>query len=376
MPDALCILAPVNKITLTFSLAEQSFSWTRSIGLLNLSVAMVEHLARRPEVSRLTLLSNNTLQGHVDVPATVEVRCHNEANGRGPSRVFWDQWKVYSVAKASGNEWLFMPKGFVSFIRRCPVKLAAYVPDVMFNHYERTYPGRPSLEVRYLKLSLKAALRQARVILTCSEFTNRELTRVAGEWGIKPPKLVAIGTGFSPGLKVSVEKEDRILALAAPWPHKKSELAMTYLQRWQRETGFKGQVDWVGSFAKGVSLPELPGWQLHQRVPESEYRAMVARSRALVYFTEYEGFGMPPVEAIIAGTCSVYSDIPATREVMDGMGAPFQNESYESFARALQVAFRATPEQLQGWAMKLLERHDWNKGAEQIAEALVQADAD
>ncbi len=369
------MLPPVQKMTMTFSLAEQSFSWTRSIGLLNLSVRMVEHLARRPEMGRLTLLSNDTLKGHVELPASVEVRYHNEANGRGPLRVWWDQWKVYSVAKRTRNDWLFMPKGFVSFVRKCPFKLAAYVPDVMFNHYERTYPGPTSLEVRYLKLSLKAALRQARVIFTCSEFTSSELARVAGEWGIHPPRLVAIGTGFTDGLKVSVQKENRILVLAAPWPHKKTDLALAYLQRWRKETGFSGQVDWVGSFAKGVSLPELPGWKLFQRVPEGDYRAMVARARALIYFTEYEGFGMPPVEAIVAGTCSVYSDIPATREVMDGMGVAFRNESYESFASALDRAFHTPPEQLQAWASRLLERHDWLKGAERIVQALLQADA-
>jgi hypothetical protein len=362
----------MEKISVTFTLAEQSFSWTRSIGLLNLSMGMLEHVARRPEIGKVTLLSNDTFKGALNLPANVETRIHNEANGRGLSRMFWDQWKVYSVAKEVANEWLFMPKGFVSFIRKCPVKLTAYVPDVMFDYYERTYPGKFSrLEALYLKQSVKAALRDAKVIFTCSEFTNSELTRVAKEWGIKPPPLVAIGTGFTRKLRIDVPKDERIVVLASPFAHKRTDLALNYLARWCDQTRFGGRVDWVGGFEKGVSLPERPGWQLHQRVPEKEFREMVARAKALVYFTEYEGFGMPPVESIIAGTCSVYSDIPCTYEVMQGMGARFKNDSFESFASALETAMKTSPQQLEDWTDKLLARHDWNIGAEKIVKALL-----
>jgi hypothetical protein len=367
----------VNEITLTFSLAEQNFSWTRSIGLLNLSMKMLEHLARRPEFRRLTLLSNDTFKGCLDLPAAVEVRYHNEANGRGLSRVLWDQWKVYSAAKATGNEWLFMPKGFVSFVRKCPAKLAAYVPDVMFiTYYEWTCPARFNrLELLYLKQSLKAALRQAKVIFTCSEFTKAEIVQVAKIWGIQLPKLVAIGTGFTASPNASIEKQDRIVVLASTWAHKRTDLAVKYLERWQRETHYGGRVDWVGSLPQGVILPDFPRWQLHQRVAEPDYRQMLAQARALVYFSEHEGFGMPPVEAIIAGTCSVYSDIATTREVMNGAGMSFQNGSFESFAGALNTALNVSTSQLRIWERELLKRHNWENGAAKIVQALSEAGA-
>jgi len=49
---------------------------------------------------------------------------------------------------------------------------------------------------------------------------------------------------------------------------------------------------------------------LHARLPEAEFRRRVAEARTIVYFSDYEGFGMPPVEAVIAGTNAVYSDLP------------------------------------------------------------------
>jgi hypothetical protein len=364
-------------MSLTFSLAEQNFSWTRSIGLLNLSMRMLEHLARRPEVARLTLLSNDTFRGALSLPERVRVCTHNEANGRGLSRIWWDQWKVYSAAQAAGNAWLFMPKGFVSFVRRCPVKLCVYIPDVMFiTYYEKRCPGSfGRLELRYLKWSLRAALRQARVAFTCSEFTNREIEAVCREWGLTPPRLVAVGVGFTPAQKASGPKADRVVVLASTYRHKRTDLAVEYLRRWQEATNFAGHVDWVGHLPPGLGLPAFPRWHHHLRVPEAEYRRMVADARALVYFTECEGFGMPPVEAITAGTCAVYSEIEATREVMRSTGCSFRNDAYESFAAALVRALQTTPEELRSWEAELLARHNWDRGAERIVRALQEADA-
>lgn len=359
-------------LAITYSLAEQCFDATRSIGLLNLSIGMLESLCRRPEIDRFTLFSNDSFKS-LNLPDFVKIEIHNEANGRGLRRIIWDQYGVYKAARKTGNDWLFMPKGFVSFLIKCPVKLAAYVPDVIHDFYETKYPGEFNpLECKYLKLMLRATLRQAKVIFTCSEFTSSELARVSRRWGIEPPPLIAIGTGFKPQEKYTGEKPNRLMVLVSPWKHKRTDLAIEYLKRWINERGFEGEIDLVGSLPKGMSLPEGK-WRLHQRVPEDEYRKMMARSRVLINFSEYEGFGMPPVEAILRGTCSVYSDIPASREVLAGMGAPFDNSSYDSFANAMDFALKVSPEQLNAWAKALLERHNWEKGAEKIAKAMIKA---
>lgn len=362
----------MSKLSITYSLAEQCFDSTRSIGLLNLSIGMLESIARRPEVERLTLFSNDSFTS-LNLPEYVKVELHNEANGRGLKRIFWDQIGVYRAAVKAGNEWLFMPKGFVSFLLHCPLKLAAYVPDIMQDFYERTYPGHFNpLECKYLKLMLRATLRQAKVIFTCSNFTSSELAGLAKRWGITPPPLISIGTGFVPREKFQGEKPDRIMVIVSPWKHKRTDLAIEYLKRWVKENNYDGDIDLVGSLPKGMELPQGK-WHLHSRLPEPEYRKMMAQARALINFSEYEGFGMPPVEAIISGTCSVYSRIPASEEVLQGMGAPFDNNSYESFAQALNFALKVPPEQLDEWAKKLLQMHNWEKGAEKIVRAMLNA---
>jgi glycosyltransferase involved in cell wall biosynthesis len=50
-----------------------------------------------------------------------------------------------------------------------------------------------------------------------------------------------------------------------------------------------------------------------------ELRRMVAGAVALCFPSRYEGFGLPPLEALAAGTPVVAADIPAVREVTTGV---------------------------------------------------------
>jgi len=96
----------------------------------------------------------------------------------------------------------------------------------------------------------------------------------------------------------------------------------------------------------------------------------VARSRALVYFSEYEGFGMPPIEAITRGTAPAYSRIAAMMETSAGCGFPFANDDYASFASALNGALACPAGQIGAWSKLLLDRHNWSAVAERVAAAL------
>ena len=54
---------------------------------------------------------------------------------------------------------------------------------------------------------------------------------------------------------------------------------------------------------------------LRAYLPESELSALYARARAFVFLSEYEGFGLTPLEALSAGMPIVVLDTPVAREV-------------------------------------------------------------
>lgn len=365
----------MSPLTLTYSLADQNLDQTKSVGIFNVSTQLLENLARYSRITRLSVLNNSTLDGKLRLPLEVTVEYHNEAIRNKLGRIFWDQWGVYEAARNSGNQWLFLPKGFVSFLRPPPLKLAVYSYDAIHDFYRTNYPRVISwLESKYFFGCLRGTLRYSNVIFTDSDFTKDELKRLASNLKIKVPLIITAGIGFTRGPERIATKRNRLLVLTSVWPHKLTGKAVSFIERWQRQTGFSGSVDLVGSLPAGMRLPNLTGWRHHVRLPEATYRQFLAEAKALLFFSAYEGFGMPPVEAMVVGTCPVFSDLPVTREVMGERGFSFSNDSYESFAQAINKALSVSEKQVQLWADQLLERHNWGKVVERISNGLAQGE--
>ena len=359
-----------------FSMADQNFALTRSPGIFKLSTGLAECLAARPEARPFTLLGNSSLAGCLRLPKTASFRIYDQPLANRIQRILWDQGGVYRAARRCGSEWLVLPKGFASFLQRCPMKLATYVHDTMHEFYRTRYPGVMSrAEMFYFQRSLLASICRSRVIFTNSEFTRSELLRLAQAHNLTPPEIIAVGIGFNLPAKGEPSRRNRLLVFASPWRHKRTDLALAYLAKWHEETQFDGTIEWIGNLPRNLSLPERPGWILHSRMTEGQFSRVLAGSRAALYFTEFEGFGMPPVEAVLAGACPVYSSIPATTEVMQGTGCRFENSSYESFRQALNQALAVTADTLSDWAGQLSRRHNWESVAERCIAGILRADS-
>ena len=67
-----------------------------------------------------------------------------------------------------------------------------------------------------------------------------------------------------------------------------------------------------------VDLAGLPDGALHMPgyLPEEELASLTAGAAVMVLPSRYEGFGLPPLQALACGTPVVASDLPALREVL------------------------------------------------------------
>jgi glycosyltransferase involved in cell wall biosynthesis len=355
--------------SICYSLADQDFGSTNSLGIFNVSFELLRGLSALRGVD-ITVLSNCHAGGYIADIRSIECRELMQPISGKAMRILWDQWRVYSEAKKTARQWLFLPKGFASFVRPCPLKLAVYIHDMMPVIYNELYPGTyDPIVQRYFDLTYAATLRGSRIVFTNTNFTRSEIERWCGGKKIAVPPIIVAGYGITSS-STPLPKQDAILMYVRNAPHKRTDLALSFMERWTREKAYGGAVVCLGSVPQTASFPANPKWVLYNRVSGERHRELLAASRAAVHFSGYEGFGMSPVEAVIAGTPGVYSDIPAQREVMDGCGFAFSNQSYDSFASAMDMALAASSETIAAWADILSAKYSWTGAARIIADAL------
>jgi glycosyltransferase involved in cell wall biosynthesis len=169
-------------------------------------------------------------------------------------------------------------------------------------------------------------------------------------------------------------KRDVVFVPTNRWPYKRTDLAVQYVARWQEETSYNGRVILTGGLPAGLTAPNRPGWTQHRRLSYSELGRVMSQTRIVAFFSEYEGFGLPPVEGLLAGACPVYSELAVTREVMGDAGFAFATDEYASFADAMNKAMKTTNERIGVWRNELRQRHTWQKVCDRVISGLQAAE--
>jgi alpha-1,3-rhamnosyl/mannosyltransferase len=88
---------------------------------------------------------------------------------------------------------------------------------------------------------------------------------------------------------------------------------------------------------------ELPDVKLTGAVSDDELAAIYTGAHALVFPSDDEGFGLPPVEALACGTPVAASDVPALREVLDGRATLRAVDDLDGLIAAAESAERPAP---------------------------------
>jgi glycosyltransferase involved in cell wall biosynthesis len=88
---------------------------------------------------------------------------------------------------------------------------------------------------------------------------------------------------------------------------------------------------------------ELPDVTLTGEVSDDELAAIYTGAHALVFPSDDEGFGLPPVEALACGTPVAASDVPALREVLGDRATLVPVDDLDGLIAAAEAARRPAP---------------------------------
>ncbi len=197
---------------------------------------------------------------------------------------------------------------------------------------------------------LPRLIRKVRAIITVSHFSRERIVRLTG---VRPERVHVISNGveshFRPVDPTTVEQVKAKFELSSPYilfvgslePRKNLKIL---LEAWQLG-GFDGAtLAVVGAsshlFAKMQfdSIPE--GVRLLGRVEDEVLPALYSGAAGFVYPSVYEGFGLPPLEAMACGCPVAVSDIPAHQEVCGTTAFYFDPFSPEDLSGKLELLLR------------------------------------
>jgi glycosyltransferase involved in cell wall biosynthesis len=331
---------------------------------------LIEELAAFPQVRLAAAAFTLRQRGFLaDLPPEVHP-VHRPA----PARLLHQCWQRTSWPPA---EWITGRSDIVhgtNFVLP-PPRRAAGVVTVHDLSYLR-YPDLVSdASLAYRKL-VPRALQRAAMVITPSRAVAAE---VMSEYGVPADRIRATPLGvsdvwFQPVPKPSrLHLPDRYLVAVGTLEPRKGLDVLLDAYRMMLSDGSMPPLVLVGGKGWGPQLattgiPANRLW-LTGYLGEDELRGVVAGAEMLIFPSHYEGFGLPPLEALAAGTAVVASDIPAVSEATAGAGSvvtlvPPQDSAALAHAIATRLARRVTPTEIERGRAHAAE-FTWRRCAEQ-----------
>ncbi|MHB8571380.1 MAG: glycosyltransferase [Candidatus Dormibacteria bacterium] len=218
----------------------------------------------------------------------------------------------------------------------------------------------------YWRRRFSPAVRAAAAVIVPSETTRTEVGRALGRtatvipWGVDRPPA-----GLAP-LPAGLERGRYWLFVGPVEPRKRLWLA---LRAW-RSYRFRAREPWplvvLGRMrrpsAEEVSGIGDPGVIPVPPLEEAAYWALLGGAGALLAPAVHEGFGFTPLEAMLAGTPVLASDIGASREFLGGV-TPLLGDDPEEWSLAM-LALESVPRPDPGPARAVAESFSWQRCAE------------
>lgn len=222
---------------------------------------------------------------------------------------------------------LIIPNFIVPFGVKIPVYSVMH--DLMFLEVKETTKGFIDKTIK--KTLLKRCVKKSRKIFCVSAFTRDRCLHYYKRY---ENKFIVNHIGLSPEVcdylkdkeRIPVEKKQKTLVFVGNVkPHKGLKtLAQAYKLLPQGEYTLKiiGEKD---NFLNGMDYADMEcdGIEFTGRINDEELFALVANAEFLIQPSYYEGFGLPPLEAIYLGTKPIISDIPVFKEIYGDTQAVF-----------------------------------------------------
>lgn len=296
----------------------------------------------------------------------------------------WRQWGLARAIRRDPPDLLFCPFYSAPLLSKSPTVVTVH--DVSFASHPEWFNLMPRLGFTMVGPSARRAQR----VLTVSDFSAKEIVeflRVPAE------HVTVIPEGVSPSMRQEPSAQE--IAAMRAWLHWDGPYFL-HLGAIHRRRNVDSLVKAfarlaphrrdLGLVLTGPTVQPAPNLaqmvteefrlkpQVIRRewVPEEHLRALVATATALVYLSSYEGFGLPCLEAMAAGTPVIAMPVASLPEVLGDAALWVSSHEPEKVARAMETVLHdnLAHRQLSELGRSRAALFDWRVSAERTFDLL------
>lgn len=249
--------------------------------------------------------------------------------------------------------------------------------------------AHPPERVRAMSKYFEPGLRKASLVLTDSEFVKRELIDV---FGVQSDLIMAVPLGVDALFRPRTVDETYpvlsrhglthgryLLVVGTLEPRKNIQVALhSYMQlpsqlRKQYPLLLVGMKGWNTTLLEQQIEPLVRRGEVRLLgyLPREDLASLISGASALVFPSVYEGFGLPPLEAMACGVPVIASDVASIPEVVGDAGVLINPHDVDAFAEAIQGLLTDSNQRtrLSSRALMRSKEFTWERCIEQTVDA-------
>lgn len=262
----------------------------------------------------------------------------------------WYGWREQilwpGIVAAQGVDLMHFPHWNIPLRYRGPFVVTIH--DLIMYHYPRPEattlgPIGYWLKDKIARYVVRQAAKRARHILTTSEFTKRDLIQTLG---VQPTKITVTYQAPTPlpalVSTVSAIEAPYVLYVGSAYPHKNLDTLVKAWLEVNSQTGGKYRLVLIGNSSpfyrrleRLIAEKQIPNIIRLPHQGDGALAGWYAGASAYVFPSLYEGFGLPPLEAMQFGVPVVASNASCLPEVLGEAAAYFDPVAADDVARAV-----------------------------------------
>jgi len=318
----------------------------------------------------------------------VLVKPDTENDFSTPQRFFWDQFTYPKKARNERVDLLHQPCFSAPLSFKNPIVVTIH--DIISILFPETIPFASRM---FYSKWMPFSYRKAKKIITISNSTKRDIIRVLG---IAEDKITVIPLGYDKKIEKKLDKseienvrknnklpENYLLHIGTLEPRKNLDFLIEVFSEVIKKdksdlhlviTGKKGWY-YEGLFEKVKQLSLEEKVIFTGYVDEQDKAAIYQGAKVFTFPSIYEGFGLPPLEAMAAGVPVISSDTSSMPEVVGKAGILLSPHDKSGWVKAIREVSGSEKLRKEMIAKNLeqVKHFSWDKTAEKTIEVYREA---